>query len=306
MMIMSHVVEIGIEGKRYIPLLSLEKNAAGTLDLTTISSRQSRAIIKVFLRNDNRRLLREIEVSNIPADRAGVPLIRLQALLAGRNLLVFKVEVNGRLQSRINIRLKNHSRRRNKGLFIIMLLLLGAGILFSSWLWLGKRNGKKQPVGGKVADSVERVANIEPPAAIIEPPAVSGGQAGGKPAGSTELERSTELILPEDTIYFLPDSSSLTPAAEAKLRTLLSLLLENPELEIEFYGYCAPMGSEEGRVNLSFERARRVHDFLTASGWKPDITAKLNGAGSSKEVTNSPEMQHLNRRVEILISSAAD
>jgi outer membrane protein OmpA-like peptidoglycan-associated protein len=134
----------------------------------------------------------------------------------------------------------------------------------------------------------------------VEPP------AGGKPAGPTELKKSTELTLSEDTIYFLPDSSSLTPAAEAKLRTLVSMLVENPELEIEISGHCAPLGNEQGRVNLSFERARRVHDFLTASGWKPDITAKLNGAGSRKAVTHNPEMQHLNRRVEIIIISAAD
>ncbi|HEB10687.1 MAG TPA: hypothetical protein ENI06_05685, partial [Spirochaetales bacterium] len=157
------------------------------------------------------------------------------------------------------------------------------------------------PVGGKPANAVEpRAASVGPADAVVEPP------VGGKPAGPTELKKSTGLTLPEDTIYFLPDSSSLTPAAEAKLRTLLPMLRENPELEIEISGYCAPMGSEQGRVKLSLERAWRVHDFLTASGWKPDITAKLNGAGSRNAVTRNPEMQHLNRRVEILIISAAD
>jgi len=379
MKIMSRVIEVEIEGKRYILLFSLEKNAASTLDLTTISSGQSRAIIKVFLRNDSRRLLREIEVSNIPTDRAGAPVIRLHGVFAGRNLLTLKVEVNGQPRSRINIRLKNHSRRSNKWLFIIMLLLLGAGIIFSSWLWLSKRKGKEQPAaavlpeaagqpmienadqdqtsaaepaekdesvivkplstGPKAAevrsvkpaasvestDTTERPASVkpadttEPPAASVkaadttEPPAASVRAAdtteprtGGKPTGPAELKKSTELTLPEDTIYFLPDSSLLTPAAEVKLRTLLALLLKNPELEIEIFGHCALMGSEQGRINLSFERARRVHDFLTASGWKPDITAKLNGVGSSKAVTRNPEMQNLNRRVEIIIISAAD
>lgn len=393
MIVMSHVVEVKIEGERYIPLLTLKKDAAGTLDLTTIANRQSRVVIKIFLRNDSRRLLREIEVSNIPTDRAGVPVIKLQGMFAGRNLLTFKVVVNGRLRSRINIRMKDHSRRRNKLLFITILLLLGAGIIFSSWLWLSKRKVKEQPAaavlpeaarqpkidntahgqsaapeteekdesvtieplstgpkaaevrsvkpaasvgpadavepraasvgpadtleppaGGKPVEALEPRATsvgpvdaVEPPAASIEPAdAVVEPPAGGKPAGPTELKKSTGLTLPEDTIYFLPDSSSLTPAAEAKLRTLLPLLRENPELEIEISGYCAPMGSEQGRVKLSLERAWRVHDFLTASGWKPDITAKLNGAGSRNAVTRNPEMQHLNRRVEILIISAAD
>ena len=360
-MVMSHVVEVEIEEKRYIPLLTLKKDAEGTLDLTTIANRQSRAIIKIFLRNDRRRLLREIEVSNIPTGRAGVPVISLQGVFAGRNLLTFKVVVNGRLRSRINIRMKDRSRRRNKWLFIIILLLLVAGIIFSSWLWLSKRKGKEQPaaavlpeaarqpmidnadqdqsaapktaekdesvtkeplsIGPKAAEvrSVKPAASVGSADAVVEPPA--GGKpaasvgsanavveppAGGKPAGPTELKKSTELTLPEDTIYFLPDSSSLTPAAEVKLRTLLPLLRENPDLEIEISGYCALMGSEQGRVNLSLERARRVYDFLTASGWKPDITAKLHGAGSRNAVTRNPEMQHLNRRVEILIISAAD
>jgi len=366
MKIMSRVIEVEIEGKRYILLFSLEKNAASTLDLTTISSGQSRAIIKVFLRNDSRRLLREIEVSNIPTDRAGAPVIRLHGVFAGRNLLTLKVEVNGQPRSRINIRLKNHSRRSNKWLFIIMLLLLGAGIIFSSWLWLSKRKGKEQPAaavlpeaagqpmienadqdqtsaaepaekdesviveplstGPKAAevrsvkpaasvestDTTERPASVkpadttEPPAASVRAADTTEPRTGGKPTGPAELKKSTELTLPEDTIYFLPDSSLLTPAAEVKLRTLLALLLKNPELEIEIFGHCALMGSEQGRINLSFERARRVHDFLTASGWKPDITAKLNGVGSSKAVTRNPEMQNLNRRVEIIIISAAD
>ena len=81
------------------------------------------------------------------------------------------------------------------------------------------------------------------------------------------------------------------------------MLLENADLKIEILGHCAPMGSEQGRVILSFERARRVSDFLTSLGWKPYLQAKVNGAGSSKAVTRNPEMQHLNRRADILIVS---
>lgn len=345
MIVMSNAVEVEIEGKKHIILLSLKKGAAGTLDLTTIANKQSRAIIKVFIRNDSRRLLRKIEVSDIPVSRAGVPVIELQGVFAGRNLLTLKVVVNGRLHSQTNIRLKDHSRRRNKWLLITILLLLGAGIIFSSWLWLSKKKGKEQPAAAVLPEAARqpkidnraqgqsavpeteekdesvtkeplstglKAAEVRPvkPAAIIESAdAVEPSAAGGKPVGPTELKKGTELTLPEDTIYFLPDSSSLTPAAEAKLRTLLPLLpllRKNPELEIEISGYCAPMGSEQGRVNLSLERARRVYDFLTASGWKPDIAAKLHGAGSRNAVTRNPEMQHLNRRVEILIIRAVD
>ena len=405
-MIMSNVVEVEIDGKRYIPLLTLEKDAAGTIDLTTISSRQSQAKIKIFLCNDKRRLLREIEVKNISIDRAGAPVIMLQGMFTGRSVLTLKIMVNGRLNSRTNIRMKKHSRRRNKWLFIIMLLLLGAGIIFFSWLWLGRRKGKELPVvavlpesvrkpkienadqdqtvaaepvekdesetteplptGQKAAEvgsvksvaSTEPVGTVEPPTAgkkpigteepptarkkptgtveppaaskkptdtvepptaskkptgTVEPPAAGKKQtgtieppAGGKPVIPTEPQKSQELTLPENTIYFLPDSSLLTPAAEAKLRTLLPLFLGNSELEIEIFGHCAPMGNEQGRVNLSLERARSVYDFLIASGWKPHIAAKLNGAGSNKAVTRNLEKQHLNRRVEILIISGAD
>lgn len=357
MIVMSNAIEVAIEGKKYIPLLSLKKDAVGTLDLTTISNRQSRAIIKLFLRTDNRRqLLREIEVSDIHPDRAGVPLIRLQGVYTDQRILAFKVTVNGRFRFQIDIKPKEYVRRRKKWLFLLILLLLGAGIIFS--LWLSAKKGKEQQdaqtlqeaagqplgketaqdqnaeaepakkdesikaeplsagsVGGKTA---EEIRSAKPP--VSEPvsevqadtvqSATSSKQVGavkpltgGKPAEPAELKKSTEPTLPENTIYFLPDSSLLTPAAEIKLRSLLPLLLENADLKIEILGHCAPMGSEQGRNILSFERARRVSDFLSASGWKPYLQAKVNGAGSSKAVTRNPEMQHLNRRAEILIIS---
>lgn len=355
MIVMSNAIEVAIEGKKYIPLLSLKKDAVGTLDLTTISNRQSRAIIKLFLKTDNRRqLLREIEVSNIHPDRAGVPLIRLQGVYTDQRILAFKVTVNGRFRFQIDIKPKEYVRRRKRWLFLLILLLLGAGIIFS--LWLSAKKGKEQrdaqtlqeaagqplgketaqdqsaeaakkdesskaeslsaeSVGGKTA---EEVRSAKPP--VSEPvsevradtvqSAASGKQVGavkpltgGKPAEPAELKKSTEPTLPENTIYFLPDSSLLTPDAEIKLRSLLPMLLENADLKIEILGHCAPMGSEQGRVILSFERARRVGDFLTVLGWKPYLQAKVNGAGSSKAVTRNPEMQHLNRRAEILIIS---
>jgi len=100
--------------------------------------------------------------------------------------------------------------------------------------------------------------------------------------------------------------TSLTLAAEAKLRTLPSLLLGNPEPGIEISGQCTLWEASRAGLISVFKRARACTRFLTASGWKPDITAKLNGAGSGRAVACNPEMQHLSYRVEILIISAAD
>ena len=125
-------------------------------------------------------------------------------------------------------------------------------------------------------------------------------QSGEDTAGEDRTERVQQApLLVQETVYFQPDSSVLTPAAKEKLNSLARRLIREPEIKIELTGHCAIEGTEQGRERLSLERALRVQDYLTDLGWKPDMPVSVRGAGSDMAVTRNPEMQHLNRRVEI-------
>jgi outer membrane protein OmpA-like peptidoglycan-associated protein len=93
----------------------------------------------------------------------------------------------------------------------------------------------------------------------------------------------------------------LTSEAKNELRNFISLLpdpgsLLESNLELAVEGHCARYGTEEGRAELSRERASNTYNYLL-SIWNGEASAEVRGAGASKPVTVDREKQYLNRRV---------
>ncbi len=122
------------------------------------------------------------------------------------------------------------------------------------------------------------------------------------------------IVLPEKSlVYFEPNSSVLTASAREKLEELAKELNETfrayaqfDGISLRIRGHCALYGTEQGRIELSRERASVVTEMLLelVDG---EARSLLNGRmeirslGGREPVTRDEERQQLNRRVEILV-----
>jgi len=126
-----------------------------------------------------------------------------------------------------------------------------------------------------------------------------------------ESERQPTAPPPEnETVYFGPNSSLLTQTARDRLSSLADELASYPRLRITIRGHCALYGTEQGRIDLSNERAEAVEQYLLdrveafghdPSGW----TVESAGMGGKEPVTREEERQNMNRRVEIRIERSS-
>ncbi len=124
-------IGVQIEGDKFIRLINLDKDTRGNLNLTTIKDQQKRAVIKIFLfQNDRMVPIKEIEVSNIPPEKAGVPYINLSTEFDGKRNLTLLVVLNGRASSRTVVDIKKFSRGRKRGLVLIPIVIILAFAVF--------------------------------------------------------------------------------------------------------------------------------------------------------------------------------
>lgn len=116
----------------------------------------------------------------------------------------------------------------------------------------------------------------------------------------TKLEIGKTVRLKD--IYFDTDKADLLPRSNVELDKLVSILRENPNLEIEIIGHTDNIGDVNHNLNLSHRRAGMVMDYLIRNG----IAARRlrsNGFGDKQPIkpNDSEEMRQLNRRVEFRI-----
>ena len=96
---MDRQIGVQIEGERYIRLVNIDKERHGKLKFTTIKDGQRRAVIKVFLfENDSMKPLKEIEVDS----RAGSPIVGI-----GENVVIENAIIDKNARIGDNVRLVN-------------------------------------------------------------------------------------------------------------------------------------------------------------------------------------------------------
>ncbi len=122
-----------------------------------------------------------------------------------------------------------------------------------------------------------------------------------------EVERVGEGIkvtLKENMVNFGFDSSDLTAGAKANLDKLAQVLVNNPDTNINIYGYTDSKGSDDYNLKLSERRANSVKAYLVSKGIASSRMVS-KGLGESEPVaTNDTDAGRAeNRRVEFAITA---
>ena len=110
---------------------------------------------------------------------------------------------------------------------------------------------------------------------------------------------------------FEPGSAVLNDAAKPELERVARLLI-GKRFKIEVRGHAAsktlPPGSPfRDLTDLSYYRAKAVHDFLVETGGLDPLVLRISAAGDTEPVeprAYTPEPQAVNRRVEIMQTEA--
>ncbi len=122
---MDRQIGVQIEGERYIRLVNIDKERHGKLKFTTIQDEQRRALIKVYLFENDRMIpLKEIEVGSIPPEKAGVPEIDLSIEFDGKKTLNLMVTLNGRSRSRESVEISKQSKGMKKSLVLVPVVII--------------------------------------------------------------------------------------------------------------------------------------------------------------------------------------
>jgi outer membrane protein OmpA-like peptidoglycan-associated protein len=321
---------VEIEHTRYARFLRVDTQDSRTLNLTTLVDGQRRAEVRIFLLDGGpARLIHTFSVSNLPPQRAGEPRLGLSGRSDGKSSVHLSLTVNGSPWSSTEIPLRRGSSRRTS-----FALLVGAALLIAvllGWLLLrgcvGPSDGPsgessagpstaaetsraEQPAAQAESDAGERDTGAGPDGAETRESAAAQETGEADEAGDLEeaepVEEAEEpAVLPEDTVvYFEPNSDVLTPSARDKISSLAEELSDVRGLRLTVVGHCALYGTEQGRIELSHERARRVVRYLRAQSGQAAESWQINaeGLGGKEPVTRDEERQYLNRRVVITVA----
>jgi outer membrane protein OmpA-like peptidoglycan-associated protein len=105
-----------------------------------------------------------------------------------------------------------------------------------------------------------------------------------------------------NNVFFDFDKWDLRPVSYIELDRVVTLLNENPGIEIEMSAHTDSRGSDEYNFTLSDNRARSVMEYIISQGIARNrITS--HGYGESKPVAtnDTDDGRQLNRRVEFKI-----
>lgn len=122
-----------------------------------------------------------------------------------------------------------------------------------------------------------------------------------------EVERVNEGIkvtLHENMVNFAFNSSDLTSQAKTNLDKLGKVLKDNPETNINIYGYTDNVGSYAYNLKLSDRRAFAVVDYLSSLGVERSrLIPKGMGEADPVDTNATAAGRAKNRRVEFAITA---
>jgi len=153
---------------------------------------------------------------------------------------------------------------------------------------------------------VEENTQMEPPPETGPDTAEQRRQAELEEQRRLEAARAAAIETLEEMIFFEYDEAAITSAAEQTLRAKLSILRDNPQVEIRIEGHADERGSTEYNVALARERAEAVRDFLVGFGLDPDRFETISYGEEQPLVNQSNESAWArNRRAEFAITAGA-
>jgi len=128
-------------------------------------------------------------------------------------------------------------------------------------------------------------------------------------AGYTEVHKDLYLVPIEigsvvrlNNVFFDFDKWDLRPESFVELDRVVTLLNENPAIEIEMSAHTDSKGSDEYNFKLSDNRARSVMEYILSKGINPSRIIS-QGYGETKPLISNEtdDGRQLNRRVEFKI-----
>lgn len=89
------------------------------------------------------------------------------------------------------------------------------------------------------------------------------------------------------TVYFDFNRSSLTPAAKAKLDSLVDIIKNSTSVDgVSIVGYADRIGSDEYNYSLSQRRAKAVQRYLASRGYYDTRSTEVRSFGESRPVSD--------------------
>lgn len=128
-------------------------------------------------------------------------------------------------------------------------------------------------------------------------------------AGYKEIHKDLYLVPIEigqvvrlNNVFFDFDKWDLRPESFIELDRVVTLLKENPKIEIEMSAHTDSYGTDEYNVKLSDNRAKSVREYILSKGIS-ETRIISKGYGETKPVVSNDtdENRQLNRRVEFTI-----
>ena len=122
--------------------------------------------------------------------------------------------------------------------------------------------------------------------------------------GTIQTEIELNQIVYFDPILFAVGSPYLTDSSEPILEQIATILINNPEGNLEIQGHTDTDGGDEVNLTLSQNRADTVRDFLISQGVEPERISAV-GYGETRlkvDPEETAEDRAANRRIEFRVN----
>lgn len=120
-----------------------------------------------------------------------------------------------------------------------------------------------------------------------------------KNRSNNNIHNNSKLSISEPTylrsIYYNPNESYLNDTSKTYLDSLASIIVNSPNAMLKIVSYADSSGNENYNKNLSFERAKKVADYLISKGVSSEKLS-FNGLG---EIIQDKPKSNLSRRTEL-------
>jgi outer membrane protein OmpA-like peptidoglycan-associated protein len=122
------------------------------------------------------------------------------------------------------------------------------------------------------------------------------------PKKTEQLQEQIENLLQDNPIMFQRMSYDITPKSQMTLKQIASLLIQNPDIQVEVGGHTDAKGDNEFNMMISEKRAQSVKEQLVILGVNEELIHAVGYGETKPMVANDPDGYSLaNRRVEIKI-----
>ncbi len=131
------------------------------------------------------------------------------------------------------------------------------------------------------------------PSSPSSPPSAASSSA---PTTAAPTARPPVTPAPQTTIRFARGSADLDAAARQDVQAIIAHLSRYESVSVVLIGRASGEGSNDAALALSWQRAERVAEAITAAGIDP---SRVSTAGAGGMLVDSPAMAQLLRRVDV-------